>query len=337
MFEKTLKTLNELSRGLSIPVSVATDDDGYFDRQCPSPDCRFLFKVKFDDWRDIVKDEAVWCPFCGHSAVAVEWNTPAQAESAKAAALAELKHRLNSSLRHDATQWNRRQPRNSFFSITMNVDAKPKEITLPACAIDPMQLKITCPNCTCRYAVIGSAYFCPSCGHNAADLVFDQSLGTIRATLDNLELIARAIPDRDTAENTRRVLIEDSLQRLVTAFQRYAEALYSKHPSAPLLRRNAFQNLAEGSAAWNAAFGAAYDAHLTAAELNTLNRYFQQRHLLAHKQGLVDADYIAKSGDINYREGRRIVVREAGTRECLGIVEKLMRALAQDAATALRP
>jgi hypothetical protein len=234
-------------------------------------------------------------------------------------------------MRQDAERLNRQQPRRSFISMSMKVDAKPKEIVLPAAATDPMQLKITCPECACRYAVIGSAYFCPACGHNAADLVFSQSLGTIRATLDNLSAIAAGLPDRDVAENTIRLLTEDSLQRIVTAFQRFAEALYDRKPGRPKLRRNAFQNLEEGSRHWKSAFGKGYDAHLSAAELAQLNRCFQQRHLLAHREGLVDSDYVTKTGDQNYRDGQRLVIREAPVRGCLALVEKLGAGLAGDA------
>jgi hypothetical protein len=253
--------------------------------------CEFLFKVHEDDWRNIVRDEAVWCPFCGHEAASDSWWTHEQIEKAKEAAFAEVKHRVNSAMRQDAERFNRQQPRRSFISMSLRVDAKPKEVVLPAAATDPMQLKIKCPECACRYAVIGSAYFCPACGHNAADLVFIQSLGTIRATLDNLSAIAAGLPDRDLTENTVRLLTEDSLQRLVTAFQRFAEALYDKKPGQPKLRRNAFQNLEEGSRHWKNAFGNGYDVHLNPEELARLNRGFQQRHLLAHREGLVDADY----------------------------------------------
>jgi hypothetical protein len=116
-------------------------------------------------------------------------------------------------MRRDAARSNRRQPRNSFISMMMKVNAQPKEVVLPATATEPMQLRIFCPECSCRYAVIGSAYFCPACGHNAADQVFSQSLATIRATPDHLPAIAAGLPDRDTAENTVRLLTEDSLQK----------------------------------------------------------------------------------------------------------------------------
>lgn len=335
MFDDLLKTLRGLDGSkISVPISAEADADGYRDRQCPATECEFLFKVHEDDWRDIVSDEAVWCPFCGHEASSDEWWTHEQIERAKDAAFAEVKHRVNSAMRRDARRFNQRQPRGSFISMSMQVDARPKELVLPAAATDPMQLKITCPECACRYAVIGSAYFCPACGHNAADLVFGQSLGTIRATLDNLLSIAAGLPDRDLAENTMRLLTEDSLQRIVTAFQRYAEALYAKHPSAPQPRRNAFQSLDEGTRLWEKVFGRGYSAHVEAAQLALLTRSFQQRHLLAHREGIVDADYIARSGDQNYREGQRLVIKESAVRECLILIEKLAAGLAQDAAAA---
>ena len=40
-------------------------------------------------------------------------------------------------------------------------------------------------------------------------------------------------------------------------------------------------------------------------------------------QGLVDADYIARTGDTAYRIGQRIVIREAAVRESLALTEKL--------------
>jgi hypothetical protein len=110
-----------------------------------------------------------------------------------------------------------------------------------------------------------------------------------------------------------------------------AEALITRPPAPPKARRNVFQNLSEGGAVWKTAFGHGYEAHLSGAQLNRLNRYFQQRHLLAHREVLVDADYIAKTGDQTYREGQRLVIREAAARQCLALVEKLAEGLAKDA------
>ena len=61
-------------------------------------------------------------------------------------------------MRRDALQWNRRQPRNGLVRVTMKVNSKPFHVPLPLAA-EVMQLKVTCPSCECRYAVIGAAFF----------------------------------------------------------------------------------------------------------------------------------------------------------------------------------
>ena len=143
-----------------------------------------------------------------------------------------------------------------------------------------------------------------------------------------IPMVRDSIADRDTAETTVRLFIENGLQNAVTAFQHYAEALYERFPSRSPARRNAFQNLSAGSALWHAVTGKGYQEYLTAAELERLERYFQQRHLLAHRQGIVDTDYIAKGGDKSYTVGQRLVVREKSVLECLDLIEKLAAGIA---------
>jgi hypothetical protein len=328
VFEETQRALRQFQGKLS--VSIPLDAEGYFDRECPSADCLFQFKVHEDDWRDKVRDAEVFCPFCGHTADAQKWWTKQQIKYAEKAAAAQINRRLNQAMKRDADRWNRRQPRNSFISMTMKAESRPAHVSLPPAAARPMQLKIVCPQCACRYAVIGAAFFCPACGHNAAEQMFGFALEGIRKMLDALDAVRAAIPDRDIAENTVRLIVENGLQNAVTAFQRYAEALYARFPGVERPRRNAFQNLAEGSDLWHAATGRRYDAYLDPEELGTLTRAFQQRHLLAHTHGLVDEDYIRKSGDTSYRPRQRIVVRAAAVRESVALIEKLAAGMAAE-------
>ncbi len=333
MFDELLRELRRLEGTHKVSVSIASDADGYLDRECPSEECQFEFKVHDDDWRDTVRDEEVFCPFCGHTAESGDWCTQEQAEHLKKAALEHVQQRIGRAMNRDAENWNRSQPSRSFISMTMSVNSRPQQILLPPAAADPMRLKITCPACACRYAVIGAAFFCPACGHNASDLMFSQAIAGIRNALDALPSVRAAIPDRDAADTTVRLIIENGLQNAVTAFQRYAEALYARFPSLSAPRRNAFQNLKEGSELWNGATGKPYSAYIDAAEQAALIRYFQQRHLLAHRQGLVDDDYVTRTGDTTYRPGQHLVVRESPVRECLSIVETLIAAMASDTMT----
>ena len=331
MFDETLRALRQLESRTQLSIPIEYDEDGYLDRECPADECLFQFKVLADDWKDKVRDEEVFCPSCGHTAESGSWMTQEQVEHVRKAAVAQVSGQLGKAMARDASQWNRRQPKGSLISITMKVNQRPMQVLLPPAAAEPMQLKITCPACECRYAVVGAAFFCPSCGHNAADLQFSQSVTGITQSLDAIGAVRAAITNRDTAENTVRFLVENGLQNAVTAFQRYAEALYARLPTASPARRNAFQNLAEGSGLWSGATGKAYADHLSASELATLQKAFQQRHLLAHTQGIVDADYVQKSGDTRYQPGQRIVVREDGVRETVALISKLADALLADA------
>ena len=322
--------MQQLDGTTSISVPISYDEDGYFDRECPSGECQFQFKVLMEDWKAKVRDEEVFCPFCGHTANATEWNTVEQIEHLTQAAIAHVRSTMGNALRRDADRWNRRQPRDSFISMTMKVDSRPQHVAVPPAAAEPMRLKIACSACECRYAVIGAAYFCPSCGHNAADEVFAQTIAGITQSLEALNSVRIAIRDRDTAESVTRLIVENGLQNAVTAFQRCVEAMFSNIPSAPTARRNAFQNLAEGSQLWLTATGKAYRDHLSENELNRLTRSFQQRHLLAHTQGIVDQGYLSKSGDTRYRPGQRIVVREPTVRDTLDLIERLVTGLRAD-------
>jgi len=323
MFDELQRTLRRLDGETRLSVSFPSDADGYFDRECPSTECMFQFKVHENDWREKVRDEEMFCPFCGHAAEAQKWWTQEQVRHAERAALTHVNGQVTRAMKRDAERWNRQQPRNSFITMSMMVDSRPAHMPLPPAAAEPMQLKISCPACACRYAVIGAAYFCPACGHNAVEQVFGHTLTGIRKSLDSLDAVRAAIPDRDTAEGTVRLIVENALQNAVTAFQRYAEALHGSVPNVTKPRRNAFQSLTEGSDLWCMATGKAYSDYLDAGEFAVLRRGFQQRHLLAHTQGLVDLDYITRSGDPSYRVGQRIVVRESAVRAVLTGIERL--------------
>ena len=143
MFEEMTRELGRLEGSHQIPVSIMSDENGYFDRQCHATECMFQFKVHGDDWRQIVAETAV-CPFCRHSAASIDWNTPEQSEHFKEVAISRVDRRLGQAMRRDAERWNRSQPREGFISITMRVEGRQRLVSLPPAAAEPMRLKIEC-------------------------------------------------------------------------------------------------------------------------------------------------------------------------------------------------
>lgn len=324
MFEELLKELKRLEQTKSVSIPIESDEKGYADKQCPAENCEFLFKVHEDDWENIFKDEAVWCPLCRHEATADHWYSKAQIEHAKAEALAMINGRINQAMRTDARKFNQRQPRKSFISISMEVKGGSRRThMIPASAAELMQLDITCEKCSARFSVIGSAYFCPACGHNSVLQTFSDSIRKIRAKKDNVSIVREAITQatgKDEAELTCRSLIESCLSDGVVAFQKYCDGMHEPYGKPPM---NTFQRLDQGSDCWKKAIGKGYEDWLSADEIASLIILLQKRHLLAHYEGIVDARYIQKSNDNTYKEGQRIVVSGNDIDVLILLIEKI--------------
>lgn len=327
MFEDLIKTLGNLD-GQSVSVIIEADEKGCLDKQCPAENCEFLFKVNEEDWKNIFTDEAVWCPMCRHEAPSKSWFTVEQVEHLRSEALTVVKGEINKALRSGAQKFNRRQPRNGFISMSMEVKGGvQRTYTLPAKAVEAMRLEIQCESCSSRFAVIGSAYFCPACGVNSVVRTFDDSLRKIRAKKDSEDIVRSALTEslgRDVAELTSRSLRETCLTDGVTAFQKYCEGLYSDYGKPPF---NAFQRIADGSDLWRDVLGNGYERWLSSSELNELKIQYQKRHLLAHQEGIVDERYIKNSGDASYKVGQRLVVSTADVGSLLKLLEKLGQGL----------
>jgi len=323
MFEDLINEMNRLD-GQSVSIKIEADEKGYIDKQCPSEDCEFVFKVNEEDWSNILRDEAVWCPFCRNEDPADQWFTIEQIEYAKSEAIAVVQGKIHNALKSGAQKFNRRQPKNSFISMSMKVQGgRKRTYTIPAKAAEAMQLEIQCEECNSRFAVVGSAYFCPACGHNSVLRTFSDSLRKIKAKQDSVSIIKKALTaasGADDAELTCRSVIETCISDGVVAFQKYCDGLYLNYGQPPF---NAFQRLDQGSQLWKEAIGKEYTDWITNEEFSRLQVLYQRRHLLSHNEGIVDEKYLEKSHDTKYVVGQRIVVSATDIDDLLSILKKL--------------
>lgn len=325
MFKNLQRELERLGRMKEISVPIEPDDEGYLDKECPSDQCLFLFKIHDDDWSNIVRDEEVFCPSCGHAAPAKSWYPRAQVDAARDYALGTVTNSMNKAMRADAAASKRRHNRNSFLSITIDVKGGRDAVLVPVAAAEPLRLRTSCESCGCRYSYVGAAYFCPSCGANSASHTFMQTLNTIRTAAGLGETLRNTLGP-DEAEVMIRTLLEKAVQDTVMSFQRLNEQLYEHHCSKTA-RRNAFQNLDAGSDLWRAEIRHGYADLIGQTKLDQLRVYFQQRHLLAHQQGIVDQDYTVRSGDKTYAVGQRLLIRDTAVRDFADLIEELSQQL----------
>lgn len=332
MFDELIRKLKDLD-GQRVPIDLPLDDNGYFDRCCPSLECGEQFKVLFEDWRDIVRDEEVFCPKCRHADVATEWNTPEQKEYIKASGEAFMAGELRDALKADARKQNAKARESSFLKITMSYREGCAPIPVPISARDVMTQEARCNQCATRYSSIGNMFFCPSCGTGTIIENFRSTVDTVRKTVDAIGSFSNTLSeqyDENIAADACRQIIESSLVKLVASFQKYAEERFAQLPNASAFspRRNLFQNLEESNKIWKDATGLGYVDHLTPLEMEVLNRLFQQRHLLSHQEGIVDGRYQQKAKDTRFSVGQRLTVQPSDVHSLAELLTKLESRLA---------
>jgi len=326
LFDPLLSRIRQLESGVRISIPIALDNEGYYDRICPSAECGAEFKVLFEDWRSSVRDEVVYCPTCRFEAAAPEWHNPAQRSQICEAGLRYARGEIEAGLAQSAQEFNRAQPRDGFISMRMSHEPSALPVLMPMRAAELLRQRWTCEECQCRYASLGAAFFCPSCGHNSAVATFDHTIATVRKSVDAIPSLS-ALLERGEASDLARRIVEDGFVKLVGTFQRFAEASYAAIANAAPARPNAFQSIDEASDLWRDAIGVGYADLLSPEQMRGLTRAFQQRHLLAHCEGIVDQKYLDRSGDSAYRLGQRIVVRADDTRALADLLSDMARKL----------
>ena len=333
MFDPLLRELRDLERATSISVKIETDEKGYLDRCCPSTGCNAHFKVFSEDWSEIVSDKVAYCPRCGHSAVVANWDTPAQKRRIERTARNHVQKRIDAALQRGVRQFNARQQKNDLVKITMSYRPSHPPLLVPKRASEVMTQEYQCTNCRCKYASIGAAFFCPTCGNNSILETFGNSIETVMKTIAAIPSLRQKMEDmsgKDTAEDMVRQIIENNLVKVVASFQKYAEVCFFKlaNTSSLSIRPNLFQNIGESDKVWRDATATGYVDILGAHEYQRLVIYFQQRHVLEHQDGFIDQRYIDRSGDTRFRVGQRLVVRESNVLDLVSIIQRLSKGIA---------
>ncbi len=214
---------------------------------------------------------------------------------------------------------------NPFFRITYTPGRKVTFLNSPIGQRPEWETEICCEKCGTRYSVIGSAYFCPCCGHNSAVNSFNDSIDSIKRMIESLGDMKAMLTKKygmDVAETMCRSLLESTIGDMVSAFQKFASCKYEALTGKPS-RVNDFQIVEKGSQLFEKATGKKYADWLSPAELDFMNMMFQRRHLLEHNNGMVDQTYLDKSLDTSYSIGQRIVVKRPDANALLDVIRKL--------------
>jgi hypothetical protein len=277
-------------------------------RECPAEECLGYFKIT--PGTGVKGPAPCHCPYCGHTGESTTFFTQAQIEYAQSVVIRKVTDAIHKDLK---TLEFEHKPQGLFgIGISMKVQQSPP-MPLRYYREEQLETDVVCDSCTLRYAIYGVFGWCPDCGiHNSFQIL------TKNLELARKELALAATADRELADH----LAGDALENIVSAFDGFGREVCLQKSAAI-----SFQNVVVARRRVQETYGFDFSDVLAPEDWERVNRIFQKRHLLAHKMGVVDAEYARKANDPIAIVGRRIQVSHDEVNAAINIVETLGRRL----------
>jgi DNA-directed RNA polymerase subunit M/transcription elongation factor TFIIS len=328
--------INETDDGFVVSISIPTDDDGYFGRECPA--CEAPFKMRHDEYETLPDELELICPYCGHREEHSAFMSSAQHERVMAAAegLAEqwLHGQVNDMLGRTFGRRSSKPKRSgSFISIdwTYTPGTPPPVRELPDAAETQTRRIVECSTCGNHHAVYSATSFCPVCGPRPATEKVLEAITAARGAL--------AVEDRlgeDERETLRAAGVferfaVDAIESTVSLFEMFAREQFGRRVADAAThtagKGNVFQRLDDTADLFTD------HASINIVELAGTERWerlkgaFARRHVLTHNGGIVDQKFLDRVSDTGLRLGQRLVVRRSDAAQALDDLEALVGAV----------
>jgi hypothetical protein len=300
------ENLSRLGNQMTIPIEA--DEDGYVGRECPAADCLGYFKITLGT--GIQGPAPCYCPYCGHKGESNTFFTQEQIEYAKSIVLKKITDALHQDLKSLEFE---HKPKGLFgIGLSLTVKASPP---LPIRYYREKQLEteVICGGCTLRYAIYGVFGWCPDCGIRNSFQILKKNL-----ELASKELALTDTLDKDMAD----YLIGDSLKNVVSSFDGFGREICA-NKGADIQ----FQNLVSARRRVHDTFAFDFANTLEPNDWAIACRVFQKRHLLAHKMGVVDEEYLKKANDPQAILGRKISIAPDEVTATIKIIQALGKQL----------
>jgi uncharacterized Zn-finger protein len=245
-------------------ISIPADGDGFVGRACDAPDCRQYFRILIPDHK-----ETLYCPYCGRSfnrnvlltREQMDHLQPTVIEELRAYAVTEMQDAIKKALQGSK-------------SITYEPSPPPQKQTVaPNYTERKVDTELQCPQCGTRFQVYGVFGYCPGCGFENLEL-YDANWAIIKRNLvgavDEGRQLRHAYGD---LVSTFEVFCQRKAKQITPETGNFqvlfdARKFFKQHANVDIL------------------------ANLTTAELLTLRRVFQKRHVCIHSGGEVTDRYV---------------------------------------------
>lgn len=323
--------------GFEVSISIPTDEDGYFGRECPA--CESPFKMRHDEYEALPDEIELTCPYCGHREEHGSFISAAQRARVMAAAegLAEqwLHEQVNDIFGRTFGGRSSRPTRsNAFISVEWSYTPgnPPPVRDLPAALEGQTRRVVECSACSNRHAVYSATSFCPVCGPRPADEKVLEAIAAAREAL--------AVEDRlgDEERETLRAAgvferwAVDAIESTVSLFEMFVRDQFARRVADADVHTSGRGNVFQRLDATAALFSDHLDLDLVGLagenRWDRLKRALARRHVLAHNGGIVDQKFIDRVPDGGLRLGQRLVLRRADAAQALDDLEAVIRAIA---------
>lgn len=301
-------------------VSLPTDADGFFGRECPEKDCLAYFKLHHSEYGLAKSAGVLSCPSCGIRANHETFMTPEQIQRSQAA-IRELAQATAHQLLREAFH-GFKPSRGSGAGLTFKPGPQHRPRPLPTYVERETVRTFICPAGAHRAVIYDRLVACPYCGPDTPPrAVLDDNLAILPRLLDSLD----HLPAEDEAEvralGGEPAMAERTLTGAVAAIQSFAKDLHASS-GKPVRVRNPWQSPTRLAEQWKASFGANLFAGLTPDQVKTVRLGFARRHILEHNGGKADERYLAESGD-TFALGRPVRYGAAFVREFIEAIANL--------------
>ena len=293
-------------------VQIKPDEEGYLGRECP--DCGRYFKIVLGT--GLKNTSALHCPYCGKRDEPRQFTTKEQLDYARSVAMRQFSGEIHRMLKQHFE--GPIGPQNGFIRLSMHVK-QGSSIRIKNYKEKDLETKVTCLNCTLKFAVYGVFGFCPDCAEHNSLAVLDASLHVIEKVL--------AIADAQD-HDVREKLIENAIEDAVSAFDGFGrESLRVASAKTGQNFACSFQNLERAKDAVLTRYGFDIAGVLSPEDWAAAIRAFQKRHLLAHTMGVVDQAYVSATGDTSIPIGHKTQIAVGEVRQLLPTIHKIAEGL----------
>jgi hypothetical protein len=328
-----MSNFRETSQGFQASISIPADEEGFFGRECP--DCVRFFKMRVDQWEALADDAVVTCPYCGHQPEdADDFMTPQQNQRVQSAAEALVEQYAHQAIEDAFSGFAtpRLRPGQSGIQITVSSDSPPPVRSLTTYVEKQVRRTITCGNCQTEYAVYGATAFCPVCGPRAAVETVLDAIERERRSLALEDDLPDDLREQARADGVFDKSAADAVKETVTLFEvftrdQFSSRVLNHEDIVKQHGRGVFQRLDDVDVLFGQHCGTTISALVSADVWSRLQIVFQQRHVLVHRQGIVDEHFVQRVPHPRQQVGQRLVLGRRHADQALDALDAVVRAV----------